>query len=535
MRNLVTLVLALGAAPAFAQETPGIHGHVVDAQTGKPVAGVSVYLQETDDVALTDDAGNFTFPSGPHSGHLAVVDPSYQRLDVAGNDQTSVEIKLTPLMLRGEEIVVEAERERASAGEATLRREELMHAPGGRGDALTVIKSYPGIANVQGFGPQAGLVVRGSSPSDSRIFVDGFEIPLLYHLGGIQSVIPSEMIDDLVYSPGAFGVEYGKASAGTIQVSSRKGGQELAGFAEVSFINAAMMLQGPIGKKGNFAVAVRRSYIDAVIPLVVADSSSLSFTALPRYYDYQARFDYELTDHLRLTGFLFGSDDKFAISSDVDNNDDPQASGQLSNRSRFTRGIVSAVYDRPGVYSKLSASALTQRVGFDVGTDRYLRVNPDAIALRDESRLALVDGLAVVAGAETEYRSVGVHLKLPRAPREGDPMMPNFTYDPLLIDDETVTGSNNAVWTALEAQPASWFKATAGARVDYFARNHATVVQPRVQTRTKVSDQTAILAAGGLYTRPPDNQDENLQTDLEPNGRGRRRSGSSRSCSPASR
>ena len=38
-------------------------------------------------------------------------------------------------------------------------------------------------------GPGAGLVIRGSSPADSRVFVDGIEIPMLYHLGGIQSVI----------------------------------------------------------------------------------------------------------------------------------------------------------------------------------------------------------------------------------------------------------------------------------------------------------------------------------------------------------
>lgn len=506
-----------GASGAHAQEgNVVIHGVVKDASTGKPVVGASVYDQETDEVAITDDNGEFTFAAGTHSGHLAVVDPSYQRFDIAGNDQATVEIKLVPLMLRGEEIVVEAERERDTAGQATLKREELMKAPGSRGDALNVVKSLPGVANTQGFGPQAGLVIRGSSPADSRIFIDGFEVPILYHLGGIQSVMPSEMIDDLVYSPGAFGVEYGKASAGTIQVTSRKGGKDLAGFAEVSFINAAVMLQGPIGTKGSFALAARRSYIDALIPLVVSDSSSLSFTALPRYYDYQGRFDYELTDHLKLTGFLFGSDDNFAIASDVDNNDDPVASGHFSNTTSFTRGIVSATYDHDGVYNKLSGTAFTQKVGFEVGSDRYLHVDPDSIAARDEARIKLADGVSLIGGGEAEYRSVYVKLKLPRPPHEGDPNTPNFTYDPLLMVDQTATGSNEAAWTALELAPTSWFKATAGARLDYFSRNSATVIEPRIQTRTKFSDQTALLAAGGLYTRPPDNQDENLQTNLRP-------------------
>src|SRR5207248_5417831 len=129
--------------------------------------------------------------------------------------------------------------------------------------------------------------IRGSSPADSRIFVDGFETPLLYHLGGITSVMPGEMIDDIVYSPGGFGVEWGKATAGIVDVISRKGAKLMTGFADASFINAEALLQGPIGDKGSFAGSVRRSYIDGLIALVVPSSSSLSFTALPRYYDYQ--------------------------------------------------------------------------------------------------------------------------------------------------------------------------------------------------------------------------------------------------------
>ena len=75
-------------------------------------------------------------------------------------------------------------------------RDEIEHSAGSHGDPLLAIKNLPAIANTGlGIGQQQGLVIRGSSPADSRIFVDGFEIPLLYHLGGIQSIIPTEMID----------------------------------------------------------------------------------------------------------------------------------------------------------------------------------------------------------------------------------------------------------------------------------------------------------------------------------------------------
>jgi hypothetical protein len=512
-RLFAAAVLAAAAITAHAQEAPAIRGTVTDATTRKPVPGATVFNKDTGESAITADDGSFELLGTGAPVTLIVIDPSYRRADVASDGVTAAAIALEPVSLRGEEIVIEAERERAAAGETTMKREEITRIPGARGDALAAVKNLPGVANTQGFGPNAGVVIRGSSPADSRIFVDGFEIPILYHLGGIQSVLPSEMIDDLVYSPGAFGVELGRASGGTIHVASRKGSKELAGFAEASFINASTMLQGPLGKKGSFALAARRSYIDALIPLVVGNSDALSFTALPRYYDYQGRADYEVSPHLRLSAFVFGSDDKFAVSTD---GQDPDTPSRFENTARFTRAVASATYDAPGRYNKLSVSGLTARNGLVLGTERFLRIRPDSLAARDEARIRIVPGATVLFGGELEARDVGVRVKLPRPPKEGDPANPSLGTETLIDVTQTRRQTNSALWGALELQPIARWKTTAGVRVDDFRHNDATVVQPRIQTRLTLDDGVALLAAGGLYTRPPDNQDENLDQALKP-------------------
>jgi hypothetical protein len=508
----VAVTSTIAPPNAYAQEAV-IHGKIRDATTGKPVGGASVFDKATGASAITDDDGNFELPGSGGPANLVIIDPSYKRVEARFDGNHAVAIELEPVSLKGDEILVEVERERAAAGETTMKREEIVRIPGARGDALSAIKNLPGVANAQGFGPNAGVVIRGSSPADSRIFVDGFEIPILYHLGGIQSVLPSDMIDDLVYSPGAFGVEVGRASAGTIQVSSREGARELQGFADVSFINASTMLQGPLGKKGSFAIAVRRSYIDALIPLVVQDSESLSFTALPRYYDYQARADYRVSKHLKLSAFLFGSDDKFAVTTDGEDPDEPS---RFETLSRFTRAIASATYDAPGRYNKLSVSGMTLRTGLTLGTDRFLRVKPDTLAARDVAKIRLTDGVTLLTGGEVEARSVAVRVKLPRPPREGDPSDRRLSSETVIDTTNDRTQTNAAAWAALELVPARWLKTTAGVRVDDFRYNDTTVVQPRVQSRITLSKSSAVLAAGGLYTRPPDNQDENLDKALKP-------------------
>ena len=390
--------------------------------------------------------------------------------------------------------------------------------PGARGDMLQAVQSLPGIAKVDQVGPQEGLVIRGSSPADSRIFVDGFEIPILYHFGGIQSVIPSEMIDSLTYTPGGFGVEYGKASAGIIDVRTRSGSKDYSGFGEVSFINTAGLAQGPLGKKGNFTAGVRRSYIDALIPLVVSEDD-LSFTTLPVYYDYQARAEYKPSSHLTLSSFFFGTDDQLELAtSDVDPEDpEGEATGRFYNHTRFTYLIGSAAYQRGPVTNRLSLMAGTQLESFEIGSDRFLRLEQQKLGARNEGRVQVTDAIALIAGGESQYHMADNQARLPRPPKEGDPSDPNFIDDPLITAAQEYTFVDAAGWGAVELAPFSWLKATGGVRTDWFGRNDALVVQPRGQVRTQVAPATALLGAVGLYTRPPDSNDETIQTtDIDP-------------------
>src|SRR5688572_29223676 len=277
-------------SPAIA--SAALEGVVRDQKSGAPLPGVSVYVIETGDVAITDENGRFLFPDLPAGTFkVAVIDPAYEKSEInvttEEGAQTSVEIALSSNLVQSEEVVVDVARSRPAAGSMSLVREEVTKVPGTRGDMLTAVKSLPGVANTGTFGPEAGgIIIRGSNPADSKVLVDGFEIPILYHFQSLQSVLPSELIDDLTYLPGGFGVENGRATGGVVEVTSRKTPRDWGGFAEVSFINGGVYADGPIGEQGGFVLAARRSIIDAVLPLVIPDSASLSFNALPVYYDY---------------------------------------------------------------------------------------------------------------------------------------------------------------------------------------------------------------------------------------------------------
>jgi outer membrane receptor protein involved in Fe transport len=385
---------------------------------------------------------------------------------------------------------------------------------------LTAVQSLPGIANTGSFTPfSSGIIIRGSDPSDARILVDGFEIPLLYHFGAVQSIIPTEMIQGIQYAPGGFGVENGRASSGVIEVNSRPGSEKLGGFAELSFINGAVMLHGPIGDPSNhatFAVSFRRSVVDALVPAVLGKDSGLEFSVLPRYYDWQARADWKPTDHWHLSLFFFGTDDNtvFALQPKSDSGD-PLLSGNIGTRTDFDRAIASATYQGDKFKNKLAASMDITRFTFDISTDRHLHLKTQGMSFRDEAQLVVTPWLTLRGGGESITQVADVDSKMPRPEREGDPNAVSFTYDPIITQNMTVTLPTVAAWTSADLALGRHVTLISGLRYDGFLRNNAHVVQPREEIKVFAGKNT-FRASGGLYSRPPYWQDEITQADLKP-------------------
>src|SRR5690606_16533121 len=145
---------------------------------------------------------------------------------VVVGEATSVLYRLAPAT-DADEIIVVAERRPREVSRRTLARREVSQVPGTGGDALRAIQSLPGVARPPGLA--GALIVRGSSPQDTLGFVDGTLVPLIYHFGGLSSVIPTELLDKIDFYPGNFGSKYGRASAGVVDVKLRSPDTECTG------------------------------------------------------------------------------------------------------------------------------------------------------------------------------------------------------------------------------------------------------------------------------------------------------------------
>ena len=238
-------------------------------------------------------------------------------------------------------------RKKKSAA-TTLHREELQSVAGSFGDPLRFVLNLPGLARTPY--STGGLIIRGAAASDTGIYFDGVQLPLIFHFAAGPSVINSEFLDRIDFYPSGFGARYGRAIGGTLDVDSRAGKSDaLHGSAKIDLIDTGIYVSSPINEELGLSLAMRRSYIDAVLALVLSQTNK-SLTISPVYYDYQARFDYRpksLPGH-KFKLFLMGSDDKLDVASKAQTG----PSFALNNHQGFQRLMAEWLYHQDTVNLK---------------------------------------------------------------------------------------------------------------------------------------------------------------------------------------
>jgi hypothetical protein len=186
-----------------------------------------------------------------------------------------------------------------------------------------------------------GLVlVRGSNPDDTGIFVDGHEVPSLYHFLGGPSIFNVEMLDSIDLYPGGFPARFGRHHGGAIALELRPTKSDgVHGSAKVDFLDSGGYLRAPITKNLSISFAGRRSYVDAFLGLVLPDpGEGAQRIVTPVYYDYAGRVDYDLAERGRLGLFAIGSSDTLHV---LDQDPDANVSTNLNTAVKFFRVIGS--------------------------------------------------------------------------------------------------------------------------------------------------------------------------------------------------
>ena len=424
-------------------------GRVIDA-LGKPVRGATVTVEGTETTTRTGRDGWFEIDA-PEGSSLVVESKAF---GVGLATVTGPLLEETVLLSEdqlAETITIESDAPAAAPGAAQLDRQELQRVPGTGGDVVRALTVMPGVVNLQVPLGYSGVVIRGSSPQDSRVLIDDFEVPVLFHNIGFRAIVPAETIASLDFIPGGFDVAYGRATSGVILLRTRSGSEERSTQAELSVIDGGLLAQGSMGPKSRYMFALRRSTIDFVLPSVIPESVDLSLTTVPRYWDGQFRLDHELSDRWTLTLSGVGTDDTFEL---VATKNEDVKSKRFYNRTRFARFTANARFKEGPWQANLNLSALLPQFTFELGLFQKIDVTQPTVTPRFEVTRTEPTALGLKnvefrVGGEVQAGRSSLDIALPMEPREGDVGMGFDPEDTSSSFKGTVWLPDFAAWTAL--------------------------------------------------------------------------------------
>ncbi len=312
----------------LSQGLSSISGFVRDDTSGEPISYANVFLSNSTLGAATNQDGYFVIsniPVGKYEVNATMIGYGIfkQYIELSEGQPIRLDIRLNEEIIQTTEVLVTAERQKfersMESSQISLDIREINSAPAFiEPDVFRTLQMLPGVQTTSDF--SSALYVRGSTPDQNLIMLDGIAVYNPYHLGGIFSTFNTDAIKEADFHAGGFPARYGGRMGAILNVLNREGNtRKVKGSANISLISSKGLIEGPLpswrGMKGSWMISGRRTYFDTVIDALKIpigqriDGSDIYFQFPYYFYDYQVKVNVDIDQDHRLTYSRFYGDD----------------------------------------------------------------------------------------------------------------------------------------------------------------------------------------------------------------------------------
>lgn len=298
-----------------------IRGIVYEKESGEPVIFTNVYLEGTTFGTSTNVDGYYALSKIP-AGTYTLISTSL------GFDTARVEITVKKDAVISQNLYlekkavdiatvevssekVEAQSEvKMSVVKVTPKEINQIPTIGGDADLAQYIQVLPGVVFT---GDQGGqLYIRGGSPIQNKVMLDGMIIYNPFHTIGLFSVFETDIIRNADIYTGGFNAEYGGRISSVMDIRTKDGNKKsISGNIGASVFGAKAVLEGPLKKQVNgsgsvsFIAAAKTSYLDRTSPILYSyiDTAGLPFNYTDMYG--KISFNAKNGSKINLFGFNF--------------------------------------------------------------------------------------------------------------------------------------------------------------------------------------------------------------------------------------
>lgn len=322
MQIRLTFVLLLIVNLTYAQQNFVFSGKISDERTNVPLPGANVYIEDISQGKATDNEGDFSIElkKGSYTAIISFIGYLNDTFNINISKDLYLEIKLKPSEIQLDEVKFYGNRnknvEAVSSGTVKMKRREILELPTflGENDPIKVLQLTPGVQGAkEGF---SGLYIRGGSPDQNLISVDGATVYNPSHLYGFFSVFNPDIIDHVTLIKSGMNATYGGRLASVLEIKTRDGDfYKYKANGALGILASRLSVEGPVVKeKVSLMLSARRTYIYEMLqvlkkPLHIK-SKSLRFTNY-HFLDLNGKLSYKINPKNKLSITYYSGGDVF--------------------------------------------------------------------------------------------------------------------------------------------------------------------------------------------------------------------------------
>ena len=537
----------------YAQATSTISGFVRENATGEPISYANIFLSNSGFGAASNKDGYFVItkiPNGQYEIIASMIGFGVYKKQINLTDEETIrlDIRLKREAIVSSEILVTAERQKfersMESSQISLDLREINSAPAFiEPDIFRTLQMLPGVQTSSDF--SSALYVRGSTPDQNLIMLDGISVYNPYHLGGIFSTFNTDAIREADFHAGGFPARYGGRMGAILNVINREGNtQTVKGSANISLISSKGLAEGPIpeykGIKGSWMISGRRTYFDKIInaikiPINKQEDGTKEYLEFPYYfYDLQLKFNLDFGLDHRLTYSRFYGDDVLDWSFDETQNYNYEDNTTARVKRRFgidwpwgnhTNGLTWRWIVSPTVVAKTFLSRSRYRFHFNIHSlDQETIIYPDSTiynetafffdmydiildnSLESEIIWKARDGHEITSGFQ--LKDVNFNLGMDFGVTTLDT---SILLTPLDMDEDT---REIAFFIQDKIEVTDKLKVQVGLRGTDYSLHDKLYFDPRLGIKYNWSDNISLKLNWGIYHQfltTANNQDENFR------------------------
>jgi hypothetical protein len=517
-KSATRLLSSLGSSllfvvSAFAQETPNeiskapaetcsIDFLVLEKGTRTPIADAPIYLLPDGSSQTTDQAGKAKFNSLACTEQTWVINiTGYVRVDIK---QTPTKSSLNKVYVEkinqsAFETVITDDKLKRDGSKRILKGDQFMKAVGARGDPLIALENEPGVS---GFGQDGGVILQGADPEDTRFYVNGHEVPLIFHSLGFSSIFIPEAVDSVELMPAGFGSEYGRTIGGNINIVTKTAKTDrFHTMAYVDLLNAAALIETPITENQSFWLGGRYSYLGLMFNLVTMDN--VTFNQVPEFYDIEGGYNWQINDAWKFDVTGITAQDQLRIT--IKDTEDPFLKGNIGSKTKFFRVIPRITYQPSDTRTWFTSfGAGKDYLNFDLN-NQFFDADINEYSVRSEWKEDWNKNFSTFVGTDSQLSFFRANVNLPSGtfPNSEDENIPLGLRDSIekrISEDYYDLGFY--LRANIQTNDEKWLFSP-NARFEYFSLSQNGHVSPRLEITRKLNPYIKVRANTGLYYQPP--------------------------------